>query len=1404
MVFPSFKTAQPPPFDIYTAAKITADQFASFNPGLDCSLIQIGQQVCISAGTLPSSAPSTSANGTCYEYVVVPNDSCSAIATKFTITVEQIQTWNVNTYKWTGCANIQIGLVMCVSPGTPPPIPVNPLLECGPESKGNATCALKACCSAFGFCGLTDEFCHTSVHPQPLHIKLLHATLPSCGTGRTMRNIGYYAGWADRRPCGVIAPNQIDWSGYTHAHFAFAVISQASEIALASADAGLLQQLVAQKSANPALKVLIAVGGWDFSEGDPTRNVFSVMIGSAATRAAFIASAKTFLTTYELDGIDIDFEYPGAIERDAPATDTPNLTQFFTELRAALPSAIISCATPAGYWFLKGFEIDLIVKSVDYLNMMSYDYHGPWDTNVRDQASVASPHTSLADMKVSALLYTRAGIDLSKVNLGLAWYGRTYHLADAACKGYNCTVYDRGGAPGKCSGASGYLTQFEITDLLSGGGQPTLDAASETYWFETGGDLITFDQADTWAIKQNFAGTTCFGGTFVWSMDEVLGPGGISGSDPSGGVQSFTVIPWNPNPGPSAAAPSETFIGAGTTVAIPIPQATTFITVGGAIITLNAGGTPVNALLPATVTEPAAVTPTWTYNIVPPFAPSITFTAPISGAATFTTVIPSPTSGAVVTVGGPGGESWTLTGGAAGPSVVGTLPTSVGIVGGTTPTATPPVGWLGPWTDPVPPHSVTTMQPVQSNTQFTWNPNPHPNPTAPSETFACSGTTTSLAIPVATTTISVGGATIVLNSGGTPVNEPLSSQCTEIGGIFPTWSLDILPPPGAATITFTGPLTGTPTWLSTVPVPPKTDSPVVTVIGPPGDKNRCNPLDFWSLLFGGIIRDCLPLDVGIIGGITPVPVPPPGWTGPWTNPIPRPTPAPDDTKSDSTSQSSSSTSTACPAKPTSLSLPDDADNSDWDGQGTDPDRRRRLGSDAYDVAARRNVTLDTRSSDALAANATYHSLSRRANRRIAVNRCPGVQAISPTAVLLGSGTYVTLDPNLPNWATTLVAQNVGGKPTVAGETNQEHVFELGYISQFVGAAPMTNGDCNWVQANLFDYVRTDGTTMGNALVTAIDTVNNMVWVDKPLNQAKSNVVNQNSDTAANPPQLATMQFLSQVGEFDSDAPQIYAVEDFLRHLAALGSYFGATAPIFRATAVRVQNLLAEITPSSVIVSDASLPLLFYAWLGNLLGGYSNGCTSRGTNAWNYYNGAMRNIAIREGQAVPACFELYNHGVFTPSTFNFQTLMPPAPQAPHCNVPGTTGVVYYVQTVPVGVLAPVGTMPYGNDYYAVGSGPSLSGSHVQGRALDGNQYSGCGGSFLFNDVPRGTAGYATAQIDEWSGHTLLWLDPERWELTLDGTLFAIECWADPMHDFVFASRGFGTACTTVGSAVVVYQ
>ncbi|KAF8171581.1 glycoside hydrolase [Mycena galopus ATCC 62051] len=243
------------------------------------------------------------------------------------------------------------------------------------------------------------------------------------------------------------------------------------------------------------------------------------MVGSSANRATFIKSIVALIQLMSLDGIGAScVEYPGAIERDAPATDTPDLTAFFSELRTALPSQyLISIATPAGYWFLKGFEINKIVGNVSYINMMSYDYHGPWDTNVTDQAPVTNPHTSLLDMEASVELYVRAGIDLS---IGLAHYGRSYHLENAGCTGYNCTMVG-GGAPGVCTQASGILAQFEIETMMTNGNKPILDDASQTYWFDTSaGDLITFDQNDTLTKKITWAQQSCFGGTFEWCVTQ--------------------------------------------------------------------------------------------------------------------------------------------------------------------------------------------------------------------------------------------------------------------------------------------------------------------------------------------------------------------------------------------------------------------------------------------------------------------------------------------------------------------------------------------------------------------------------------------------------------------------------------------------------------------------------------------------------------------------------------------------------------------------------------------------------------------------------------------------------------------------------------------------------------------
>jgi chitinase len=75
-----------------------------------------------------------------------------------------------------------------------------------------------------------------------------------------------------------------------------------------SYDIQLYKQVTDLKRKNPGLQVWIAVGGW--SAGG---EVFSNMCSTAANRAAFISSTLQFMKAYAFDGVDIDWEYPGAV-----------------------------------------------------------------------------------------------------------------------------------------------------------------------------------------------------------------------------------------------------------------------------------------------------------------------------------------------------------------------------------------------------------------------------------------------------------------------------------------------------------------------------------------------------------------------------------------------------------------------------------------------------------------------------------------------------------------------------------------------------------------------------------------------------------------------------------------------------------------------------------------------------------------------------------------------------------------------------------------------------------------------------------------------------------------------------------------------------------------------------------
>ena len=342
--------------------------------------------------------------------------------------------------------------------------------------------------------------------------------------------VGYYEGWAARRSCLPFRPRDIKPGVYSHLNFAFASIDpQTAEIVPAEAgDVALYRELTDLKKSDPALKVYIAIGGWAFTEPwMPTKTAFSDLVASPARQRAFFKSLISFMATYNFDGVDLDWEYPGADDRSGREADFKNFPIFVANLKEALVSGAgsrtgLTVTLPVAYWYLRHFDIVKLQDSVEFFNMMSYDLHGTWDKGTNYTQPWLNSHTNLTEITDYFDLLWRNDIDPAKVVLGLAFYSRTFSLADPKCTavGGKC-LFASGGKPGRCSNNVGTLMGSEVNEILEANNiQPTLDKDAAVKMFVHNNDWITFDDEATWRLKIKFAKSQCLGGVMVWAVSQ--------------------------------------------------------------------------------------------------------------------------------------------------------------------------------------------------------------------------------------------------------------------------------------------------------------------------------------------------------------------------------------------------------------------------------------------------------------------------------------------------------------------------------------------------------------------------------------------------------------------------------------------------------------------------------------------------------------------------------------------------------------------------------------------------------------------------------------------------------------------------------------------------------------------
>ncbi len=195
----------------------------------------------------------------------------------------------------------------------------------------------------------------------------------------------------------------------------------------------LMKQVIALKSVNPKLKVMLMIGGWGIKADG-----FSMMARDADKRTEFCKSVKSLLDEYGLDGVDIDWEYPtySAEGTGASAADKGNFNLVLKELRETLgTSKIISFASSSS---AKYVDWPIAIQYIDYVNVMTYDMGAaPNGHNSPLYRSAKFNHRSCDE---SIELHLAAGIPLNRMNLGVPFYGKAEKNPSEANKVYNYEV----------------------------------------------------------------------------------------------------------------------------------------------------------------------------------------------------------------------------------------------------------------------------------------------------------------------------------------------------------------------------------------------------------------------------------------------------------------------------------------------------------------------------------------------------------------------------------------------------------------------------------------------------------------------------------------------------------------------------------------------------------------------------------------------------------------------------------------------------------------------------------------------------------------------------------------------------------------------------------------------------
>ncbi|WAG69057.1 DUF5011 domain-containing protein [Clostridium sp. CF011] len=285
--------------------------------------------------------------------------------------------------------------------------------------------------------------------------------------------VGYFPEWAYKSEVqGNFDVADLQWDSLTHIQYSFAMVGEDNKIGFGDKKAAIeedfadhklehngkevkldpnlpykghfnvLQQM---KKQYPDVDLLISVGGWTGTRG------FYKMIDTDSGINTFADSCVDFIRKYGFDGVDIDFEYPSSVATSGNPADADlseprravlneRYNVLMKTLREKLDAAskadnekyLLTAAVTASSWVLGGVQDNRYASYLDFLSIMSYDFHGGWNGNVENLANI---YPDAADNETTGMAMPTLNMDWAykfyrgvlppeKILMGIPYYTR--------------------------------------------------------------------------------------------------------------------------------------------------------------------------------------------------------------------------------------------------------------------------------------------------------------------------------------------------------------------------------------------------------------------------------------------------------------------------------------------------------------------------------------------------------------------------------------------------------------------------------------------------------------------------------------------------------------------------------------------------------------------------------------------------------------------------------------------------------------------------------------------------------------------------------------------------------------------------------------------------------------------